>query len=90
LGLRGSVGIMHYTYILESESNGKYYIGTTDNIDRRLEEHNSGLNKSTKSGIPWKLKRLESFRIINQAYKREKFLKSRKSRKIINMVIEDI
>jgi len=33
----------------------KYYVGHTNNIFRRLHEHNSGQNKSTKFGSPWEL-----------------------------------
>ncbi|MFA7228776.1 MAG: GIY-YIG nuclease family protein, partial [Melioribacteraceae bacterium] len=43
------------TYILFSKSSGKYYVGHTNNISRRFEEHNSGQNISTKSGAPWDL-----------------------------------
>ena len=45
----------HYVYILQSETTGKYYCGETQNIEDRLERHNSGRSKSTKPGIPWKL-----------------------------------
>lgn len=48
----------HYVYILQSESVGKYYCGETQNIEDRIERHNSGRSKSTKSGIPWKLIRI--------------------------------
>ena len=48
----------HYVYILQSETTGKYYCGETQNIEDRLERHNSGRTKSTKSGIPWKLVRV--------------------------------
>lgn len=48
----------HYVYILQSEITGKFYCGETQNINDRLERHNSGRSKSTKSGIPWKLIRI--------------------------------
>ncbi len=48
--------IMSYKlYILQSLTKDRYYIGHTNNIERRLSEHNSGQTKSTKAYIPWKL-----------------------------------
>ncbi|MCF8405713.1 MAG: GIY-YIG nuclease family protein [Bacteroidales bacterium] len=42
-------------YILYSNTLGKYYVGHTNDIVRRLNEHNSGHSKYTKTGKPWKL-----------------------------------
>lgn len=44
-----------YTYVLKSEKNGILYTGTTNNLKKRLKEHNSGLVMSTKDKIPLKL-----------------------------------
>ena len=47
-------------YILESESTGKLYIGQTNDLDRRLRQHQRGYVRSTKRRGPWKLlKRVE-------------------------------
>ncbi|RYZ52055.1 MAG: GIY-YIG nuclease family protein [Chitinophagaceae bacterium] len=43
----------YYTYILKSESTGKFYCGQTDNLEQRLQRHNEGNVKSTKFGRPW-------------------------------------
>lgn len=51
----------YYTYIIESSVNKKWYIGHTNDIERRLAEHNSGQNKSTKGKGPWRLIFLSSF-----------------------------
>jgi putative endonuclease len=40
-------------YIIFSEKTSKYYTGKTTDFNRRLWQHNNGLNTSTKSGIPW-------------------------------------
>lgn len=45
----------YFTYILYSRRLNKYYVGHTNNLERRLLYHNSGYNKSTKSGLPWEL-----------------------------------
>jgi putative endonuclease len=38
-----------YVYVLESAKNGELYIGSTDDLIRRVKEHNLGLNQSTKA-----------------------------------------
>ena len=78
----------YYIYILESQKDKGFYIGVTSDIKRRLEEHNSGLSKSTKPRQPFKLVRVEEFPDSKSAYNRERFLKSKKSSKIIRKIIE--
>ena len=51
----------YYTYIIESHSNFHWYIGYTKNIERRLVEHRSEQNKSTRGKGPWKLIFLKRF-----------------------------
>ena len=46
---------MFSVYILYSETIDQFYCGQTDNIDYRLEQHNSGVTLSNKHGIPWVL-----------------------------------
>ncbi|NDC42903.1 MAG: hypothetical protein EBZ77_15360, partial [Chitinophagia bacterium] len=53
--------VMHYTYILHSATTNKYYIGCCENMDIRLEQHNSGRNASTKAGVPWVVMKTETF-----------------------------
>lgn len=45
----------YYVYILESQNYQELYIGYTDDLRKRIKEHNQGLNKSTKPYLPWKL-----------------------------------
>src|ERR1700752_1165372 len=68
----------YYIYILLSLKDGKYYIGSTSNIERRLKFHNTGLQKSTKSRTPFKLIHSESFDSKEEALKRERQIKSYK------------
>ena len=80
---------MYYVYFLQSELNGRYYVGITNNVERRLKEHNSGIVRSTAPYKPWELKRIEKYVDINQAAQRERFVKAKHSRKIIEMIIAD-
>ena len=44
---------MYFVYILHSTKLSRYYIGQTNNINRRLKYHNSGLGSYTSKGVPW-------------------------------------
>ena len=44
---------MIYVYIIYSSTYNKYYIGSTNNLTRRLKQHNAGENQSTKPYIPY-------------------------------------
>ena len=67
---------MYKVYVLRSEVDGRYYVRMTENMERRLEEHNSGKTKSTKGYRPWNLIDFESFDTRQEARNREKYLKS--------------
>ena len=66
---------MYYVYILKSLKDKRLYIGITCNLQRRLDEHNQGLNSSTASRTPLKLIYCEVFRSKSDAIRREINLK---------------
>ena len=45
----------YYVYIISSEKLGRFYVGQTSNISKRLFEHNQGMSYYTSAGIPWEL-----------------------------------
>ncbi|WP_248724525.1 GIY-YIG nuclease family protein [Seonamhaeicola sp. ML3] len=65
-----------FVYVLISEKDGRFYVGMTSNVEKRLAEHNAGRTKSTKGYRPWKLFFFESLDNREEARKREKYLKS--------------
>ncbi|SOC79610.1 putative endonuclease [Salinimicrobium sediminis] len=67
---------MYYVYAISSLSRTYIYVGLTDNHERRIKQHNSGLNKTTKPYLPFKVIYLEEFQDRPSARKREKYLKS--------------
>ena len=80
---------MHYVYILYSKSINKFYVGYSENPDKRLDFHNSELNKIwSKRGKPWELIATFSFQIKSDALRAEKFIKQQKSTKYIQTIIE--
>jgi len=74
---------MPYTYILKSLNNSKTYIGSTTNLERRIEEHNNGLSTFSKRYRPWTLIYREEYKDIKKARLREKYLKSAAGRRFI-------
>ncbi len=74
-------------YILFSFKLNKYYVGSTPDIERRLEEHNRGKEKFTRLGLRWKLVYVEKFENLLQARHREHYIKKMKSRKFIESLI---
>jgi putative endonuclease len=59
------------------------YVGQTDNIQRRLAEHNSGKSKYTQTYAPWKIIYLEEYHNRTDARTREKYLKSTAGKNIL-------
>ena len=78
---------MPYVYILKSITTGRFYMGCTNDTKRRLSEHNSGKSASTKAYRPWELAYREYYASLAQARRRERYLKNKKSRKILKNVI---
>lgn len=68
-------------YIIKSLKVKRYYIGVTENIIRRLEQHNSGNSKSTKPYRPWIMVYSEKYLNKKEAFKREFYLKHPKGYK---------
>jgi putative endonuclease len=80
-----------FVYILFSASLDPYYVGTTDHVVKRLEQHNSKHypNAFTSKGIPWDLKLQIPCEYSSIAYQLEKFIKQMKSKKFIERLIEN-
>ena len=67
---------MYLVYVLESEADGKLYVGCTSDIQERLETHNRGLVSSTKGRRPFKLIYTEKFEDKYEAFRVERFYKT--------------
>ena len=78
---------MCWMYILKNEETGRYYIGSTNNLNRRLGQHRKGHTRTTRVLKTYKLVYKEKFDNISDARKRERKLKSYKSKKYIEWLI---
>ena len=75
---------MFFVYVIRSVTRPYRYVGITENVDRRLDEHEKGKSKSTRGRGPFELIHTESFETRDEARAREKFLKSGVGRKWLN------
>ena len=67
---------------------GKLYTGQTQDLNQRVEAHNSGFSRYTKGRGPWKLVHHEEYDSRGAAMKREMFLKSGKGRELVKKLIK--
>jgi putative endonuclease len=79
---------MPAVYILQSQASGKFYIGCAGDAAARLKEHNRGQTLSTRGRGPWILVYQEQFDTLSQARMRERQLKSWKSHRSIQELID--
>lgn len=78
---------MAHVYILKSLNYKKTYVGSTSDLERRVNEHNTGQSFFTNRYKPWKLIYKEEFKDISDARKREKYFKTASGRKFIKNYI---
>lgn len=71
--------LMFCVYVLKSQKNGQLYIGSTNNLRRRLAEHNSGKSGYTKKYYPYELVYCEAYKDETDAREREVNLKLRRN-----------
>ena len=78
---------MFHCYILYSEKLDKYYVGSTSDLEGRVQRHNTSNKGFTSTGKPWVIKLTEQFEAKGHALKREMQLKSWKSRSVLEGLI---
>ena len=79
---------MYFVYILYSERSDRYYIGHTADLAARLHEHNAGRVRSTKGYRPWNIMYQEVFDTKQNAFRRERQIKSYKHGEVFQKLIE--
>lgn len=80
---------MFKVYILKSLRTDRYYIGSTNDLERRLAEHNSGKTRSLLGHLPVALVFSKDFASRKDALRIEKLLKAKKSRVIIDRIVQE-
>ena len=67
---------MFYTYVLQSKLNGRWYTGSTNDLRKRLKQHNDGKSNFTKKYKPYEIIYYEACVNEQDARSRELYLKS--------------
>ena len=67
---------MYFVYVLKSVKHDQFYVGHTNDINKRLMEHNSRFSEYTSKYMPWRLIYFEAFQTRSLAMWREKSLKN--------------
>ena len=77
--------VFFYVYVLESSKDKKRYLGYTNNLVRRLEEHKNGFSLSTQFRLPLQLIYFEGCLERDDAKRREKYLKTTQGRRFLGL-----
>ncbi len=78
----------HYTYILKSLQDNKLYIGSTNDLKRRLAEHQRGQNISTAKRLPLELIFYEAYPCKEDAERRERYFKTAKGKTTLKQMLQ--
>lgn len=74
---------MFYVYFLKSLKNNDLYVGSTENLEKRLQRHNTGKVRSTKFYRPWELLGYEEYKSRSVAFQKEMFYKTGQQKEIL-------
>jgi putative endonuclease len=78
---------MFYVYVLKSLKDGSLYKGHTNDLNKRLNQHNSGITKSLRHKAPFIILYFEEFQTRAEAIAREKYFKSAGGRRFLKTKI---
>jgi putative endonuclease len=83
---------VYYVYVLKSTKENWHYVGLTNNLSKRLTQHNLGQTTSTKAHKPFKLLYKKAFPDRISARDYEKFLKihSNKEKLLASLQIAEV
>ena len=79
----------YYVYVLLSKLDDKFYIGFTEDLRKRLQEHNDGKSFATKCRRPFELIFYEAYRNKYDALRREKYFKSTKGKTSLKSMLKE-
>ena len=80
---------MAWVYILQSEVNNRFYIGSTDDLEQRLLEHNAGNSGYTKFSRPFMIVFSQEYKTLKDARYIENRLKRLKKHDYIENIVKD-
>ena len=81
--------MFYFTYVIKSNKTNDLYIGHTQDLMKRLREHNDGLVVSTKRYQPWKLIYYEACLNKEDSQRREKYFKTSQGRRLLRRRLKE-
>ena len=78
---------MFFAYVLKSIEHNYFYKGHCRDLEKRIQQHNSGMTESIKPYIPFTVVYFENFETQEEAIKREKYFKSAAGRRFLKKKI---
>jgi len=78
-----------FTYVLRSLKDGKMYIGFTQDLRKRFQEHQNGKSTATECRRPLELIFYEAYKNKYDALRREKYFKSSKGKTTLKSMLRD-
>lgn len=78
-----------FLYALRNLVNSELYVGISQDVDKRIKEHNQGKNRYTKAFIPWSVFYTEPHQDYVSARKREKYFKNASGKKYLRKILND-
>ncbi|MCK4351956.1 GIY-YIG nuclease family protein [candidate division WOR-3 bacterium] len=79
---------MYYVYMLRNDFTGSFYVGQTNNLQDRVKRHNENRASYTKGKGHWSLYYFEQYKSRTDAVKREREIKSKKSKYYIEKLLK--
>jgi len=80
---------MYFVYLIQSDIDNSFYVGYSQDPNKRLLAHNNGESTYTRRKMPWKLVYTEEYISKTEALKREKFLKAQRNTEFYKKLINE-
>lgn len=81
--------MFYYTYILKGLKTADLYIGFTQDLVKRVKEHNGGLVESTRRYLPWRLIYYEACLNKEDAKRREHYFKTSQGKRLLKRRLKE-
>lgn len=85
----GNHPLPYCVYVLLSEKDGNFYVGMTEDLPRRLDEHFNGRSAATAPRRPLILVHCEFYMVRSDTERREQYLKSTQGRRTLKLMLQD-
>jgi putative endonuclease len=79
---------VYFAYVLKSKNFDYFYKGHCKDLQKRLDQHNSGMTVAIRPYVPFEIVYFEEFETLIEAIKREKYFKSSRGRQFLKKLLK--